>query len=41
MANAEGQRVGFYASADLRSWQRVGEFVRTDLGLLAAPTSSA
>ncbi|MGW9588562.1 glycoside hydrolase family 32 protein [Microbacterium sp. NPDC055455] len=37
MANAEGQRIGFYVSANLRSWQRVGEFVRTDLGLLECP----
>ncbi|GAA5094338.1 2,6-beta-fructan 6-levanbiohydrolase [Microbacterium yannicii] len=37
MANAEGQRVGFYVSADLRSWRRVGEFVRTDLGLIECP----
>jgi levanbiose-producing levanase len=37
MANAEGQKLGFYTSADLRSWRRVGEFVRTDLGLLECP----
>ena len=37
MANAEGQKLGFYASPDLRSWQRVGEFVRSDLGLLECP----
>ncbi|MDI2035603.1 glycoside hydrolase family 32 protein [Paenarthrobacter nitroguajacolicus] len=37
MVNAEGQKLGFYASADLRSWQRVGEFVRTDLGVLECP----
>ncbi len=37
MANAEGQRIGFYTSADLRSWERVGEFVRTDIGLLECP----
>lgn len=37
MANAEGQKLGFYASPDLRSWKRVGEFVRTDLGLLECP----
>lgn len=37
MANAEGQTIGFYASGDLRSWTRVGEFVRTDLGLLECP----
>lgn len=37
LANAEGQTLGFYASADLKSWQRVGEFTRTDLGLLECP----
>jgi levanbiose-producing levanase len=37
MANAEGQKLGFYVSADLRSWQRVGEFVRTDIGVLECP----
>ena len=37
MANAEGQKIGFYTSADLRSWQRVGQFERTDLGLLECP----
>ena len=37
MANAEGQKIGFYASADLRSWQRVGQFERTDLGVLECP----
>ncbi|WOH20763.1 glycoside hydrolase family 32 protein [Paenarthrobacter sp. GOM3] len=37
MVNAEGQKLGFYTSADLRSWQRVGEFVRTDLGVLECP----
>jgi levanbiose-producing levanase len=37
MANAEGQKIGFYISADLRSWEPVGEFVRTDLGLLECP----
>ena len=33
MANAEGQRVGFYVSADLRSWRRVGRWrsIRTTL----------
>ena len=33
MVKAEGQKLGFYTSADLRSWRRVGEFVRTDLGV--------
>jgi levanbiose-producing levanase len=37
LANAEGQRIGFYASPDLHSWQSVGEFVRTDIGLLECP----
>ena len=37
MVNAEGQKLGFYTSPNLRSWQRVGEFVRTDLGLLECP----
>ncbi|MGC5170034.1 glycoside hydrolase family 32 protein [Microbacterium sp. DT81.1] len=37
MANAEGQKIGFYISADLRSWQRVGQFERTDLGVLECP----
>jgi levanbiose-producing levanase len=37
MANAEGQKIGFYISGDLRSWQRVGQFERTDLGVLECP----
>lgn len=37
MANAEGQKLGFYTSPDLRSWTRVGEFLRSDLGLLECP----
>lgn len=37
MANAEGKRIGFYASPDLRHWTRVGEFARDDLGLLECP----
>lgn len=37
MANAEGHKLGFYASSDLTSWQRVGEFERTNLGLLECP----
>ncbi|MEV4989856.1 glycoside hydrolase family 32 protein [Pseudarthrobacter sp. LMD1-1-1.1] len=37
MVNAEGQKLGFYTSPNLRSWQRVGEFIRTDLGLLECP----
>ncbi len=37
MANAEGQKLGFYASPDLRSWQRVGEFVRERPGASGMP----
>ncbi|WP_256127762.1 glycoside hydrolase family 32 protein [Arthrobacter sp. SDTb3-6] len=37
LANAEGSKLGFYISPDLHSWTRVGEFVRTDLGLLECP----
>lgn len=37
MALAEGDRLGFYVSADLSAWTRVGEFVRDDLGLLECP----
>ena len=37
MALAEGDRLGFYASPDLRAWTRVGEFARDDLGLLECP----
>ena len=37
MAIAEGQRLGFYTSPDLRHWEPVGEFVREDLGVLECP----
>ena len=37
MALAEGDRLGFYASPDLATWTRVGEFARDDLGLLECP----
>jgi levanbiose-producing levanase len=37
MALAEGHRLGFYASPDLATWTRVGEFARDDLGLLECP----
>ncbi|WP_309081450.1 glycoside hydrolase family 32 protein [Zhihengliuella sp.] len=37
MANAEGNRLGFYASANLRDWEEVGSFHRDDLGLLECP----
>lgn len=40
MVNAEGQKLGFYASPDLRSWQRVGEFQRNYLGVLECPDIS-
>ena len=37
MALAEGDRLGFYASRDLATWTRVGEFARDDMGLLECP----
>ncbi|WP_257998401.1 glycoside hydrolase family 32 protein [Zhihengliuella halotolerans] len=37
MANAEGDRLGFYASTNLRDWKEVGEYKRDDLGLLECP----
>ncbi|MEU4197106.1 glycoside hydrolase family 32 protein [Kribbella sp. NPDC026611] len=37
LATAEGQKIGFYSSPDLRTWQRVGEFSRSDIGLLECP----
>ncbi|MFI5706522.1 glycoside hydrolase family 32 protein [Kribbella sp. NPDC051620] len=37
LANAEGQRIGFYVSLDLHSWQFAGEYRRTDIGLLECP----
>ncbi|WP_036952820.1 glycoside hydrolase family 32 protein [Luteimicrobium xylanilyticum] len=37
MANAEGQRIGFYVSEDLRTWNEVGEFRCDDLGVLECP----
>lgn len=37
LANAEGTQIGFYASLDLHTWSRVGEFLRTDIGLLECP----
>lgn len=37
MSNAEGNLLGFYASPNLRTWERVGEFRRSDLGLLECP----
>lgn len=37
MANAEGHRIGFYTSPNLKDWSSVGGFVRDDLGLLECP----
>ncbi|WP_426326007.1 glycoside hydrolase family 32 protein [Microbacterium sp. E-13] len=37
MALAEGDRLGFYASGNLTTWWRVGQFARDDLGLLECP----
>ncbi|WP_312677577.1 glycoside hydrolase family 32 protein [Microbacterium sp.] len=37
MVLAEGARLGFYTSPDLRSWTYVSDFVRDDLGLLECP----
>lgn len=37
MANAEGQRIGFYTSPDLHRWAEVGAFDRDDIGLLECP----
>jgi levanbiose-producing levanase len=37
MANAEGDRIGFYTSPDLHAWREVGEFRRDDIGLLECP----
>ncbi|MDO5670124.1 MAG: glycoside hydrolase family 32 protein [Corynebacterium sp.] len=37
MALAEGHKIGFYTSVDLKSWQYAGGFVRDDLGLLECP----
>ncbi|GAA3011694.1 glycoside hydrolase family 32 protein [Microbacterium aurantiacum] len=34
MVLAEGERLGFYVSPDLRSWRYVSDFARDDLGLL-------
>lgn len=34
MVLAEGERLGFYVSPDLRSWRYVSDFARNDLGLL-------
>ncbi|WP_285138088.1 glycoside hydrolase family 32 protein [Microbacterium sp. lyk4-40-TSB-66] len=37
MVLAEGERLGFYTSPDLREWTYVSDFVRTDYGLLECP----
>ena len=34
---AEGQRIGFWASPNLRDWTRVSEYVNTGLGVLECP----
>ena len=37
MVLAEGQRLGFYASTDLREWAYLSDFTTSDLGLLECP----
>lgn len=37
MVLAEGERLGFYTSPDLREWTYVSDFVRTAYGLLECP----
>lgn len=37
MVLAEGERLGFYTSENLREWTYVSDFVRTDYGLLECP----
>lgn len=37
MVLAEGPRLGFYASTDLREWDYLSDFTSTDLGLLECP----
>jgi levanbiose-producing levanase len=37
MVLAEGQRLGFYASTDLREWAYLSDFATSDLGLLECP----
>lgn len=37
MVLAEGQRLGFYASTDLREWTYLSDFTTSDLGLLECP----
>jgi levanbiose-producing levanase len=37
MALAEGNKIGFYVSADLKNWTHQSDFQRDDLGLLECP----
>ncbi len=37
MVLAEGERLGFYASTDLREWTYLSDFATTDLGVLECP----
>ncbi|MFT4217324.1 MAG: glycoside hydrolase family 32 protein [Micropruina sp.] len=37
LINAEGHRLGFYASPNLKSWSYVGDFERSDIGVLECP----
>lgn len=37
MVLAEGKRLGFYTSENLREWTYVSDFVRTDYGLIECP----
>ncbi|MEZ5086695.1 MAG: glycoside hydrolase family 32 protein [Tessaracoccus sp.] len=37
MVNAEGQRLAFYTSRNLREWTYVSDFVREDIGTLECP----
>lgn len=37
MVLAEGQRIGFYTSPDLKNWTYRSDFPRTDLGVLECP----
>lgn len=37
LVNAEGHKLGFYASPNLKSWSYVGGFTRDDIGVLECP----
>lgn len=37
LVNAEGHRLGFYSSPNLTSWSYVGDFERSDIGVLECP----